>query len=135
MRRYIDDDEAFGRWCENIHKEKKAVSPEGLKKRYWYNMNGRIRAGSYKAKNIKVLWSYQEFLEWWDDNLKIYEMIVEHGLTPSIDRIDSNAHYEAKNCRWLPNDVNRALGEVEYLIGRMKTLQGFLKENEQWLKR
>lgn len=129
-----DDETLFARWFENIHKEKKAVSIDGLKKRYWNNMKSRVKYGSYKSKNIKVVWTYEEFLTWWNDNLKIYELIVERGLTPSIDRIDSKGHYEASNCRWLPNDVNRALGEVELLMSRMRSVQSFLKENEEWLK-
>lgn len=132
--KYVDDDILFARAYEAIHREKDAVSIESLKKRYWNNMKSRVKTPSYSNKGIKVVWSYEEYLKWWNDNFKRYELIVEHGLTPSIDRIDSRAHYEASNCRWLPNDLNRTLGEMEGLISRMKTIQTYLKENEEWLK-
>jgi hypothetical protein len=131
---YIEDDISFARWFENIHSDRKSIDLKGLQKRYWYNMNARVKTGSYKAKGIKVIWSFEEFIQWWNDNFKRYETILERGLTPSIDRIDSKKHYEASNCRWLPNNVNSALGKVEYLMVEMRNLQTFLKENEEWLK-
>jgi hypothetical protein len=97
-------------------------------------MNSRVKTKSYIQKGIKVIWTFEEFCSWWNDNLKIKNDILSNNLTPSIDRIDSYKHYEASNCRWLPVEVNRALGEVEALISRMKTLQQLLKENEHWLK-
>lgn len=131
---YVDDDILFARAYENIHSEKKAVSLDGLKKRYWNNMNSRIKVGVYKKKGIQVVWTFEEFLVWWDDNCKKYDLIVERGLTPSIDRIDSNKHYESSNCRWLPVEVNRALGTVNLLMEQMKTVQSFLRDNEEWLR-
>ena len=131
---YIDDDIYFAKMYETIHREKKAVSLEGLKRRYWNNMNTRVTSGSYKKKGIQVVWTFEEFMTWWNDNSKKYDLIVERGLTPSIDRIDSNKHYESSNCRWLPLEVNRALGTVNGLIEQMKTVQSFLKENEEWFR-
>jgi hypothetical protein len=134
LMNYIDDDLQFAKDFINIHREKKAVPLDYLKKRYWYNMNTRIKTGSYKKKGVQVVWTFEEYLEWWSDNSKKYDLIVERGLTPSIDRIDSNKHYESSNCRWLPVEVNRALGTVNLLMEQMKTVQSFLRDNEEWLR-
>lgn len=134
--RYINEDIELmtARSFKNLTSEKKELTTEQLMKRYWRNMNNRVKTESYSKKGIKVVWSYDEFCSWWYSNEKFRTPILDSNLTPSIDRIDSNKHYEASNCRWLPVEVNRALGEVNALIERMKQLQAFLKENENWMK-
>lgn len=96
-------------------------------------MNSRVKKGIYLEKGIKVLWSFSEFSNWFESNWEIFHLIKEAGEIPSIDRIDSNGNYEVSNCRMIPNSVNSALGEVNAIIGRMKTLQEFLKSNQHWL--
>jgi hypothetical protein len=96
-------------------------------------MNGRVKKGIYAEKGIKVIWTYQEFREWFISRWDTFEKIKAANEIPSIDRIDSNGNYIASNCRIIPNSVNSALGEVNYLISRMKKLQTFLKDNEYWL--
>lgn len=134
MNDYVDDDILIARVYERASREKKNASPEQLMKRYWNNMNSRVKTKSYNSKGIRVLWTYSEFVSWWSTNENKMKMIQAEGLTPSIDRIDSKRHYGASNCRWLPVEVNRSLGEVESLIVRMKTLQKFLTENKKWLE-
>jgi hypothetical protein len=97
-------------------------------------MNSRIKKGVYLEKGIKIVWTFHEFCEWFNTNWDRFEAIKQAGEIPSIDRIDSNSNYSIENCRMIPMSVNSALGEVNLLIGRMKTLQRFLKENEHWLK-
>lgn len=130
---YYDDDEAFIRSYNRIHSPNKPKTEAQIIKSYWNSMNSRVKKGIYLEKGIKVLWSFSEFNNWFESNWEIFHLIKEAGEIPSIDRIDSNGNYEVSNCRMIPNSVNSALGEVNAIIGRMKTLQEFLKSNQHWL--
>lgn len=130
----MDDDELFARSYNRLHTAKKEKTKEQIVKSYWHSMNSRIKKGIYLEKGIKVEWTFQEFSEWFNTKWDRFETIKQAGEIPSIDRIDSNLNYCVANCRMIPMSVNSALGEVNLLISRMKTLQQFLKENEHWLK-
>lgn len=131
---HLDDDELFARSYNRLHTVKKEKTREQIVKSYWNSMKSRIKKGVYLEKGIKIVWTFQEFCEWFNANWDRFESIKQAGEIPSIDRIDSNSNYSIENCRMIPMSVNSALGEVNLLIGRMKTLQRFLKENEHWLK-
>lgn len=130
----LDDDELFVRSYNRLHTAKKEKTKEQIVKSYWNSMNSRVKRGIYLEKGISVEWTYQEFSEWFNSKWDRFEAIKKAGEIPSIDRIDSNSNYCVDNCRMIPMSVNSALGEVNLIIGRMKTLQKFLKENEHWLK-
>lgn len=128
---HLDDDELFARSFARLQNPAKPKTPDQILKSYWNSMNSRIKKGSYLEKNIQVEWSFDEFRSWF--NWDRFEQIKAAGEIPSIDRIDSNKNYCISNCRMIPMSVNSALGEVNLIIARMKTLQKFLKENEHWL--
>jgi len=130
---YYDDDEAFIRSYNRIHSPRKPKTDAQIIRYYWNSMRDRVKKGIYLEKGIKIIWSFEEFSEWFEGNWELFHRIKEAGEIPSIDRIDSNGHYEVSNCRMIPNTVNSALGEVNALISRMKTLQEFLRANQHWL--
>lgn len=130
---YWDDDTAFIKSYLRIHSEKKEKTQEQIIKSYWNGMRNRVKSGSYFAKGIKVVWTYPEFKDWFELRWGLFKEIESAGEVPSIDRINSNGNYEASNCRMIPNSLNSALGEVNYLMNRMKTLQKLLKDNSDWL--
>lgn len=131
---YYDDEESLVRSYVRIHAPQIEKTKDQIIRGYWNSMNNRIKKGIYAEKNIQVIWTYEEFKEWFNSRWNIFDKIKELGEIPSIDRIDSNGHYIATNCRMIPMSVNAALGEVNSIISRMKTLQEYLKKNEHWLK-
>lgn len=130
----FDDDILLARSLHRLHNPKKEKTKEQIIKSYWHSMNSRIKKGCYLEKSIKVEWTFEEFSNWFNLRWRLFEEIKSAGETPSIDRIYSNGNYCEANCRMIPASVNSALGEVNMLISRMKTVQAFLKKNEHWLK-
>ena len=130
----LDDEEVFARTYNRLHITKKEKTKEQIIKSYWHSMNSRVKKGIYLEKGINVEWTFPEFSKWFNSKWGRFEEIKQAGEIPSIDRIDSNSNYCVNNCRMIPMSVNSALGEVNLLISRMKTLQQFLKKNEHWLK-
>ena len=135
-RKFVDDEEAFLRSYKNAHKIKKKLNKHQIAIYYFNNMKGRIKTKEYSKNKIEIKWTKEAFIEWFlsDVNVKRFNDILAAGETPSIDRINSKGHYEEANCRIIPNKLNMALGEVNGLISRMKTLQEYLKENQHWLQ-
>lgn len=56
----------------------------------------------YGGKGITVC------IDWLDDFLNFYQWATTSGYEPglSIDRVDSNGHYEPTNCRWITVSEN-----------------------------
>lgn len=131
----IDDDESFIRSYHKNQKPKVIKTFEQEIKSYWRGMRSRVKTGLYFRNGIKVVWSFEEFSNWFNSNRELFYEIRAFGETPSIDRINSKGHYEVSNCRLIPNSLNSALGEVNGLIVRMNQLQEFLKKNSHWLSR
>lgn len=132
---YVDDETAIYRAFKAAQRPIVPLTQEQRAKVHWSSIKSRIKTEPYKKKGIELRWEYDAFVEWFcsDKNKEIVKRILECGETPSIDRIFSNEHYEEANCRIIPTSVNRALGEVNALVSRMRTLQTFLAENEHWL--
>lgn len=130
---YWDEDTAFVKSYLRIHSEKKEKTKEQIIRSYWNGMRNRVKTKSYSAKGILVNWSFEEFSSWFERRWGLFNEIESAGEVPSIDRIDSSGNYEESNCRMIPNCLNSALGEVNYLIQRMKTLQNTLSKNSTWL--
>lgn len=130
----LDDDALFANSLKRLTRQPKEKTQKQIIKGYWNSMNNRIKTPLYNQKQIKVLWSFEEFTIWFNNNWERFHKIKEAGETPSIDRINSDLHYCESNCRLIPMSVNSALGEVNAIVNRMKTLQEFLNANSHWLK-
>lgn len=133
---YVDEDTAVYRAFKAAQKPKQELTQKQRAKKHWAGMNARVKTEQYASKGIKVLWSYEEFEAWFcsEQNKAIVDRILIEKEIPSIDRISSAGHYEVTNCRIIPKRLNCALGEVNALVSRMKTLQAYLKDNEHWLR-
>lgn len=68
--------------------------------------HNRIKNASYFRKGIMLLISREEFRNFCTDNWDTIKLLYESGKTPSIDRIDSNGHYELGNIRILDKRDN-----------------------------
>lgn len=132
---YIDDETATYRAFKAAQKPVKVPTQEQRARRHWSSMKSRVKTKHYEERGIEIQWTYAEFEAWFcsTENRKIVDRILKSGETPSIDRVSPKGHYTESNCRIIPLKLNCALGEVNALISRMKTLQAYLKENEHWL--
>lgn len=136
-RSYIDDDTAFYNsymYAQN-HSKRANRTPELIASVHWNNMRSRVKKGIYLEKGIKVLWTKEEFVAWFtsEKQQNRCKAISDTKQLPSIDRINSNGHYEESNCRIIPWPLNRRLGEINGLITQMAKLQKYVKDNEFWL--
>lgn len=132
---YVDNDISMARALRSAKKPRTELSSQQRARRHWNSMVSRVKTKPYVSKGIEIHWTYGEFEEWFcsDVNQARIDAILMAGETPSIDRIDSSGNYSKDNCRIIPTKLNRALGEVNALVSRMKTLQAYLRENEHWL--
>ena len=129
---YVDDDILVARSYKN--RDKKEKTEEQIIKSYWNNMNRRVKEGSYLKKGIKVLWSFEQFRNWWIGNKDRIEKIRECGEVVSIDRIDSSKHYCVENCRIIPNTLNTTLGRINQLHEQLKTLYKKAEDYRKWVE-
>lgn len=131
----LDDDTSLARTFLGQFKEKVQTDyfSEAIIKRYWSNMNSRIKTKSYKSKNIQIIWSFEEFRSWWLENRIKIEKIISEKLIPSVDRIDSTKHYQKENCRIIPNHLNSALGKINQLQAQLKPLYSIVEKDRHWL--
>lgn len=82
-------------------------TPEGRAMRGWYNMNERSKKEGYEYSKGDVI-SKEEYLEM-VKNSEVYKKMFDewsknnfsYGLTPTIDRIDSNKNYSKDNIQFL----------------------------------
>lgn len=71
----------------------------------------------YKVNGSKML-SREEYFEWCNENMKIFDKIYDswresgfaRGLTPSIDRVNNNLGYVPNNMQWLTLSQNSKKG-------------------------
>lgn len=98
-------------------------TPRRLCTRRWGDINRRCVNGSnpqwdhphhksYLEKGVRLEMTKQEFLDWvyakWDEFVAIFRS----GDIPSIDRINPDGHYSIANLRVIPNEMNKALGNL-----------------------
>jgi len=92
----------------------------GFRRRRWNLLNGRTVNG-YKAANntniknlqyinkgIELRITKDEFYEWCNAQWDLIDSIYKSGEKPTIDRINSNGHYELSNMRIISMSENLA---------------------------
>jgi predicted nucleic acid-binding Zn-ribbon protein len=77
-----------------------------LKKRT-VNMAPHPKNASYIRKGIELRMTKDEFYQWCDLNSQAIQDLYANGKTPSIDRINSNGHYEITNLQILDDRENK----------------------------
>lgn len=128
-------EESFvGKIYLNSKKEKVVLTEEQIIKRYWNNMNQRIKSGSYLKKNVKVVWSFDEFRTWWLEQSELIKKIRDAGETVSVDRIESSGNYCIENCRLIPNNLNTTLGKINQLQEQLKKLYAKAERYRKWVE-
>jgi hypothetical protein len=101
----------FDPTTHNLHDTKLYGVYQSMKQRCT-NKNSQ-RYEYYGAKGVKVLWEdVEDFVVW------AYDSGYKEGL--SIDRIDSDGHYEPANCRWITLEENTRRAH----IGKAKKSSG-----------
>lgn len=132
MNDYEDFETGVARNYINSTSVKKTLSEKQIVKRYWNGMLSRVKTGIYLKKKIQVVWTFDEFETWWNENKSKRELIVAAGEVVSIDRIDSNGNYCRENCRIIPNRLNGILGKINQLQGQLKSLYKKAEEMKEW---
>ena len=129
----ISDEESFERHIVRTLNPKKPRTWKQTIKDYYNYQKQRVKRDSYSSKGILVVWTFEEFELWMENNKEKFEYIKSVGHTPSIDRIDASKHYEESNCRMIPNELNSAMGEITALQNRLKHLYEYCSANSFWL--
>lgn len=126
----FDDDTLIAQNYLRQFKKKviKNYSSKTIIKAYYRSMLQRVKSGTYKKKGIKVEISYDEFEKLWMNNLETIQKIQDAGYVPSVDRINSMGNYVESNLRFIPLDLNRALGKIEQLQNQLKRLYKFVEK-------
>ena len=96
-----------------VHKKIYRTSFKGYQKVLFDCITGRLKyAKSYKKR--KILFTENEFRIWINSNpdyLRVYSKWIKSGrnpnLSPSVDRIDNDGHYEFGNIQIIPVIENR----------------------------
>lgn len=123
MRKYLTDRNGLTRrWPKaRLSPDQKYVNK--FKTVRWNAMNRRTVNGSspdwkdppkqkYFRKGLKLIMTRQQFNAFCDANRELILKIRDSGDKPSIDRINRNAGYSAKNVRIIPFRENCRLGSA-----------------------
>lgn len=131
----LDDETSIAQNYLRQFKEKtvKNYSSKTVIKSYYRSMVQRVKSGTYKKKRIKVEISYDDFEKFWLEHLETILKIKEAGFIPSVDRINSMDNYKKDNLRFIPLDLNRALGKIEQLQNQLKRLYKICEAMREWV--
>lgn len=69
---------------------------------------------SYLKKNIKLLITKEEWINFWNENKEIVMNIISIGGIPSVDRIDKMKDYQLDNIRIISQERNLLLKFEQY---------------------
>ena len=100
-----------------MNKARTRGTVEYFKSVTWNCLNTRTINGSrpqwnkpncyhYLKKGTELRLSKNEYYLWCESNRLVIETIYSQGRTPSIDRINSDGHYEIGNIRIIPFELN-----------------------------
>jgi hypothetical protein len=122
---------------------------EGFTNRLWISLNNRTINGSnpkwnnkstkkyYLDKGIRLDITKEQLLQKITDNWNLIQDIRKTGQRPSLDRIDSNGHYELGNIRFITGNKNSSKNGdyIKFLAKNynefyIKTYNEFLKGNK-----
>lgn len=86
---------------------------------WWSNINYRSVNGSRKVKHthyvkrgIRLCFNKEDFYRWVESQFPHIRRMFLAGETPSLDRIDTDGHYELKNVRVLSLSENILKGQT-----------------------
>jgi hypothetical protein len=98
-------------------------------------INGiQSRCGKKRSyKNIKNEFTTDTYNIWFTSQENIIQKILDAGLTPSCERVNSAKNYCPENCIVIPNNLNRVLGKINGLKRELDNYRKYAKENLRWL--
>ncbi len=74
-------------------------------RRMWANMKNRVK-NDPDYRHVEIKMSRNEFLSWAEPRVQNF-LFLNPTATPSVDRMDSDGHYEILNIRIIDLDENR----------------------------
>lgn len=87
---------------------------------------------SYLKKNIKLLITKEEWVNFWNENKEIVMNIISLGGIPSVDRIDKMKDYQLDNIRIISQERNLLLKFEKYAnISDEEAIQKVQKSTEE----
>lgn len=95
------------------------------------SINSRVGKKAYKG--IENLFDTQTWNHWFNDHQETLRGIIDEGLIPSIERIDSDDHYHPDNCIWLPLTVNVSLGKIHYYEEMADRMRKHVSKMIEWI--